>query len=168
MYGAVYPGLTKRAKEKQVAGAISGLGARYSPSMATAAWDEPGPNVTGDSERSSRKGQKGFARGIFGNPRGRPRGGSNKIQSLKRHGNARMGDAQRPAGLKGQAERYRPFTAHLHAHGMRLGETNLVCVAGFSITDQARLRGDEFEMWFIAKAPRGANRNDGVADGRGT
>jgi hypothetical protein len=44
--------------------------------------DETKPIATEETERSARKGQKGFARGISGNPRGRPRGSTNKIQSL--------------------------------------------------------------------------------------
>ena len=44
--------------------------------------DESDPNVTKELVRSARKGQKGFTIGISGNPRGRPRGSSNKIQSL--------------------------------------------------------------------------------------
>ncbi len=44
--------------------------------------DETSPNDTEEPERSARKGQKGFTRGISGNPRGRPRGSTNKVQSL--------------------------------------------------------------------------------------
>jgi hypothetical protein len=43
---------------------------------------ESNSNATDETERSARKGQRGFARGISGNPRGRPRGSVNKIQSL--------------------------------------------------------------------------------------
>jgi len=43
---------------------------------------ESDPSVSNDLVRSARKGQKGFTRGVSGNPRGRPRGSSNKIQSL--------------------------------------------------------------------------------------
>jgi hypothetical protein len=65
----------------------------------------------------------------------------------------------------GKTERHGPFIADFHAHGTGLRETDVMCVAGFSITNQARLRGNEFEMWFVANAPWRADGNNGVADG---
>ena len=46
------------------------------------AMDKFNPNATDHMVRSARKGQKGFTKGISGNPRGRPPGSTNKIQSL--------------------------------------------------------------------------------------
>ena len=46
------------------------------------AMDKFNPNATDKMVRSARKGQKGFTKGISGNPRGRPPGSTNKIQSL--------------------------------------------------------------------------------------
>ena len=44
--------------------------------------DKFNPNATDHMVQSARKGQKGFTKGISGNPRGRPPGSTNKIQSL--------------------------------------------------------------------------------------
>ena len=65
--------------------------------------------------------------------------------------------------VMGEAKRHRPFIAHLYAHGARLRETNVMGLAWRSTTDQARLGGDEYEMWFVAKAPLRADGNHRIA-----
>ena len=56
------------------------------------------------------------------------------------------------------AKRYRELVADLAPHRPGLGELEMVGVNGASPADQTRLRRDEFEVRFIAKPTRFAER----------
>jgi hypothetical protein len=52
--------------------------------------------------------------------------------------------------MMNSAKGYRELVAHLSSHCPWLGESQVVGVGGTSSADQARLRGHEFEVGFIA------------------
>jgi hypothetical protein len=51
-------------------------------------------------------------------------------------------------------QRYRKFIAHLASQHVRLGKFQVVGIAWRTLTDQARLRGDECEMGLASSADR--------------
>ena len=62
------------------------------------------------------------------------------------------------------AQRYREFVADLESHRARLGESQMVGVGGASPADQTGLRGNEFEVGFVAEPTRLANRKYAFVD----
>ena len=62
------------------------------------------------------------------------------------------------------AQRHGEFVTHLQSHSLWLGEFEVVRVSRVSPTDQARLRGHEFEVRFIAQSTRFAERQLALVD----
>jgi hypothetical protein len=56
------------------------------------------------------------------------------------------------------AQRYRELIAHFEPHRAGLGEPQMVGVGGASSADQTGLRGNEFELGFVAKSTGLADR----------
>ena len=62
------------------------------------------------------------------------------------------------------AQRYGELVAHLQPHSPRLREPEVVGVSRASTADQARLRGNEFEVRFVAQSTRFAERQLALVD----
>ena len=60
--------------------------------------------------------------------------------------------------VMGSAQRYRELVADLEAHRTGLGEPQMVRVSGASAADQTGLRGNKYEVGFVAEPTRLADR----------
>ena len=63
-----------------------------------------------------------------------------------------------------RAERHDPFIAHLATHCPRLRKPEVVSLARYAATMQARLSGNVTEVFFVTKTPRRANWEAGFVD----
>ncbi len=63
-----------------------------------------------------------------------------------------------------RAERHDPFIAHLATHCPRLRKPEVVSLARYAATMQARLRGNVAEVFFVTETTRRANWEAGFVD----
>ena len=64
------------------------------------------------------------------------------------------------------AKRYRELIAHLEPHGSRLREPQVMGIGGLPAADEARLRGNEFQVCLVAQSFGFGNRKLALVDPR--